>query len=368
MSTNHNAIQSTTTYEKIASACTGAILTSILVTPMDVVKMRLQTQAMNAAAAQNYKSAKSFSSVCCMPADLKKVAGEVCKWNTIPRHERKRLSPTKLRAAAMHECSHGVLRLDAASRASRPSGGILDGVTNIIRQEGPTSLWRGLSPALVMSVPGNIIYFVGYDYLRNAIKDWTVYKQKDYAPLIAGGAARVVAVTAISPIELFRTRLQAAKGVDGFASVMNGVVKLVEKEGAKALWRGLPPTLWRDVPFSALYWMGYEEMKASLSTTGMSDFNQSFLAGASSGMFAAMVTTPFDVVKSRRQIDAGRDVPMFKDIRVPAMLRQIIQQEGYQGLFRGLTPRIAKVAPSCAIMISSYEVGKSFFAKSREQL
>jgi hypothetical protein len=41
-----------------------------------------------------------------------------------------------------------------------------------------------------MSVPGNIIYFVGYDYLRNAIKDWTVYKQKDYAPLIAGGAAR----------------------------------------------------------------------------------------------------------------------------------------------------------------------------------
>jgi hypothetical protein len=29
--------------------------------------------------------------------------------------------------------------------------------------------------------------------------------------------AIVVAVTAISPIELFRTRLQAARGVDGFA-------------------------------------------------------------------------------------------------------------------------------------------------------
>jgi solute carrier family 25 protein 39/40 len=67
-------------------------------------------------------------------------------------------------------------------------------------------------------------------------------------------------------------------------------------------------------------------------------------------------------------VDAGREVPMFKDIRVPAMLRQIIHQEGYQGLFRGLSPRIAKVAPSCAIMISSYELGKSFFAKSREQL
>jgi solute carrier family 25 protein 39/40 len=145
-------------------------------------------------------------------------------------------------------------------------------------------------------------------------------------------------------------------------------MKLVEKEGPKALWRGLPPTLWRDVPFSAFYWMGYEEIKSTLATTDLSDFNKSFLSGATAGMIAAAVTTPFDVVKSRRQVDAGRDVPMFRDIRVPAMLRQIVHQEGYQGLFRGLTPRIAKVAPSCAIMISSYELGKSFFANSRSEL
>ncbi|KAJ2962382.1 hypothetical protein NQZ79_g2555 [Umbelopsis isabellina] len=365
MSTNHNTINATTSYEKIVSACSGAILTSILVTPMDVVKMRLQTQAMSS---PPLKKSKALYTTCCMTtSDIKQMAGEVCKWNTIPRHERKRLSFTKLRAAAMHECSQGALRLDAVNRAAKPTG-LIDGINNIIKQEGPLSLWRGLSPALVMSVPGNIIYFVGYDYLRNAIKDWTSYNNKDYAPLVAGGAARVVAVAAISPIELFRTRLQAAKGVDGFASVLNGVIKLVEKEGPKALWRGLPPTLWRDVPFSAFYWMGYEEIKTTLAATDLSEFNKSFLAGATAGMIAAAVTTPFDVVKSRRQVDAGRDVPMFRDIRVPSMLRQIVQQEGYQGLFRGLTPRIAKVAPSCAIMISSYELGKSFFAKSRSEL
>lgn len=211
MSTNHNTLNSTTSYEKIASACTGAILTSLLVTPMDVVKMRLQTQAMTAA--QHNKIPKATYTSCCMPADLKQIAGEVCKWNTIPRHERKHLPSAKLRAAAMHECSHGVLRMDAAARATRSTGLLVsifchlsifgirqkwlltifivkDGVSNIIRQEGPLSLWRGLSPALVMSVPGNIIYFVGYDYLRNAIKNWTVYNEKDYAPLIAGGGAR----------------------------------------------------------------------------------------------------------------------------------------------------------------------------------
>lgn len=36
---NHN-----TTIEKLLSACTGALITSLMVTPMDVIKMRLQTQ------------------------------------------------------------------------------------------------------------------------------------------------------------------------------------------------------------------------------------------------------------------------------------------------------------------------------------
>lgn len=79
----------------------------------------------------------------------------------------------------------------------------------ITKYEGLTALWRGLSPALIMSVPANVIYFVGYDYLRDYIKPMTQTAQSDYSPLVAGALARTVAVTIISPIELFRTRLQA---------------------------------------------------------------------------------------------------------------------------------------------------------------
>ncbi|KAG0192102.1 hypothetical protein DFQ28_010101 [Apophysomyces sp. BC1034] len=249
-----------------------------------------------------------------------------------------------------------------------------DGIYKIAKYEGATALWRGLSPALVMSVPGNVIYFVGYDYLRDGVRPYVTSNKKDYAPLVAGGVARTVAVAIISPIELFRTRLQAATGVNDFKKVLRGVTSMVEKEGLGALWRGLLPTLWRDVPFSAIYWMGYEESKRAFQSiakqnSGMipfTDLHITFIAGALSGMFAAAVTTPFDVAKTRRQVDAGRDNSSLKDNRVPAILRQIYQQDGLRGLFRGLSPRIAKVAPSCAIMISSYEVGKSFFAKNHE--
>jgi solute carrier family 25 protein 39/40 len=36
----------------------------------------------------------------------------------------------------------------------------------------------------------------------------------------------------------------------------------------------------------------------------------------------------------------------------------IIKQEGVAGLYRGLAPRLLKVAPACAVMIGCYDVGK----------
>lgn len=63
-------------------------------------------------------------------------------------------------------------------------------------------------------------------------------------------------------------------------------MEMVKKSGPIALWRGLPPTLYRDVPFSAIYWMGYEETKQALLNydQDMNGLQASFLAGAFSGM------------------------------------------------------------------------------------
>lgn len=67
--------------------------------------------------------------------------------------------------------------------------------------------------------------------------------------------------------------------------VWNGVSRMVQREGPQALWRGLLPTMLRDVPFSGIYWMGYEKIKHSLQQRqDLSHFQSSFIAGASSGM------------------------------------------------------------------------------------
>lgn len=84
-----------------------------------------------------------------------------------------------------------------------------------------------------------------------------------------------------------------------FLDAFTGVRSMVKTEGMASLWRGLFPTLLRDVPHSAIYWMMYEELKRKLEintqTTHIQQFQYSFIAGATSGT----------VSKKRRSIQIG---------------------------------------------------------------
>jgi solute carrier family 25 protein 39/40 len=70
---------------------------------------------------------------------------------------------------------------------------------------------------------------------------------------------------------------------------------------------------------------------------------------------------PFDTLKTRRQAALGskaeRATNSTASLRTAGLVRHIIQTEGPKALFAGLTPRVAKIAPACGIMIACYEVG-----------
>tara|TARA_R110002060_G_scaffold45961_1_gene57280 strand:- start:320 stop:1108 length:789 start_codon:yes stop_codon:yes gene_type:complete len=254
-----------------------------------------------------------------------------------------------------------------------------------------------------MTVPANIIYFTGYDWLRfNNRSPINRYCSDTYAPLISGATARIVAATAVGPIEMFRTRLQASRSTGGahFAETVQGMGEMIAAHGYTSLWRGLTLTMWRDVPFSGIYWLGYESIRGlltearekgrgrSLAADGSrvrarsrsqsrenhyNTFLDSFIAGASSGAVASILTMPFDVGKTRRQVFepgqmAGAEKALAPEERsMPRFLWHIFREEGLAGLWRGWIPRTLKIAPSCAIMISCYEVGKRAFRSVNER-
>lgn len=322
-------------YQQVLSSCSGALVTSLFMTPLDVVKTRLQTQQKLMLSNKCYLYCNGLMDHLCP-----------CGPNGI---------------------------MTAFAKPKLHFTGTVDAFVKISRHEGVKSLWSGLSPTLVLALPTTVIYFVAYEQFRVKLKEFYLRKRDKSAelpfwlPLIAGGSARVLAVTIVNPLELIRTKMQSEKL--SYTEVGQGFRSMLKVHGILGLWKGFFPTILRDVPFSGIYWTSYETFKKYINVP-QPTFGVSFVGGAISGGIAAFLTVPFDVVKTHQQIEFGekflyaengeRQKPTRSSGTFETM-RKIYVRHGVKGLFAGLTPRLVKVAPACAIMIASFEYGKNFF-------
>nr|XP_022908740.1 solute carrier family 25 member 40-like [Onthophagus taurus] len=316
----------TTPAQQVAASCTGAVITSFFVTPLDVVKIRMQAQ----------KKAMSRCFLYC-------------------------------NGLMDHICGCEPQKNLWFNRPGQFNG-TMDAFVKITKSEGLSSLWSGLSPTLVLAIPATVIYFVTYEQLRLNLKDRhnlnrnqnLSKEQPMWIPLVAGGTARIISASLVSPLELIRTKMQSTRL--SYFEIGEALKVLIKQDGIWGLWKGVFATLLRDVPFSAMYWTSYEAIKSF--GPGVPSFGYSFMAGAISGSIAATLTVPFDVVKTHQQIELGERV-INGDSLKPKSTWQIIthlyREYGYRGLVTGLAPRLIKVAPACAIMIATFEHSKIAF-------
>jgi solute carrier family 25, member 39/40 len=180
-------------------------------------------------------------------------------------------------------------------------------IRHIFVNEGFQGIYAGLAPTLVMGVPSTVFYYAAYDEMvsraRNngdflhAAKEWDAW-----IPFFAGSSARLLTTFLTAPLELVRTRQASRVGEGQQVQGMTAEFRvIVQKEGWGALYKGLGPTLWRDVPFSGIYWVCLEQFRALLSSqmpvvegdssTALRQAGITFVSGASAGMVAAACTT-----------------------------------------------------------------------------
>lgn len=353
-STKPDDVHMITPTQQMISSTIGALTTSIIVTPLDVVKIRLQAQQKNFYRNKCFLYCNGLMEHLCY-----------CVNGNGSSH--------------LHKPGCPSIPLDPRDvkwyRRPIPGhfNGTLDALIKISRTEGVMSLWSGLPPTLLMAIPATVVYFTVYDRLRADMWYWSGSgHQPLWIPVFCGAAARCIAATTISPLEMVRTKMQSKKL--SYWEVGNAIKQLIKSEGPLSLWRGLGPTLMRDVPFSSIYWACYEYMKQRMDQR-QPTLEFSLTAGAISGSIAAITTLPFDVAKTHRQIELGEKDLMDSSKqqskatsrKTADILKNIYRQSGVTGLFSGIVPRVIKVAPSCAIMISCYELGKQFFVKYNKE-
>ncbi|KAI8545003.1 hypothetical protein RHMOL_Rhmol07G0009300 [Rhododendron molle] len=345
--------------ERAFSAAGAAVLSAVLVNPLDVAKTRLQAQAAGIPC-DDLRSMACFETNTMLP-DM-------------------RCSPSCTRAVlgaepACHpDCSRYTGTIDVFYKVVRQ---VFNGHQNV--QEGLARLWRGTNASLALAVPTVAIYLPFYDILRNYSEEFTSRNAPiltPYVPLIAGAVARSFACITCYPIELARTRMQAfkeAKNVvkpPGVWKTLAGVVSPVRStnnlqnlQSYRFLWTGLGAQLARDVPFSVICWATLEPMRRRIlglmgdEPSVANVLGANFCAGFVAGSLAAAATCPLDVAKTRRQIE--KDPSRALKMNTKQTLLEIWRDGGMRGLFTGVGPRVARAGPSVGIVVSFYEVVNS---------
>ncbi|XP_057423677.1 uncharacterized protein LOC130717464 [Lotus japonicus] len=160
------------------------------------------------------------------------------------------------------------------------------------------------------------------------------------------------------PCEVLKQRLQA--GI--FNNVGEALVGTWEQDGVKGFFRGTGATLCREVPFYVAGMGLYAESKKGVQKLLGRELEawETIAVGALSGGLAAVVTTPFDVMKTRMMTAQGRSVPM------TMIAISILRREGPLGLFKGAVPRFFWIAPLGAMNFAGYELARKAMNKNEE--
>jgi len=161
--------------------------------------------------------------------------------------------------------------------AVSPTGtyrGIGHCVADIVRKEGPTSLYRGLLPSLLGIVPYAGVDLCIYSFLKEQYARKHVGQDPGILTLLSCGAISSTCGQVMSyPLALVRTRLQA-QGMQGqekfYGGMVDCFVKTVKQDGVPGLYRGILPNFMKAIPAISISYAMYEKTKELLKNMGVS--------------------------------------------------------------------------------------------------
>lgn len=154
-------------------------------------------------------------------------------------------------------------RLPLAERRNYKS--VLDAITQMIRGEGVTSLWRGSSLTINRAMLVTSSQLASYDSVKETILEKGLLEDGLGTHVLASFAAGFVASVASNPVDVIKTRVMNMKVEAGVAPPYKGAVdcalKTVKAEGIMALYKGFVPTVSRQAPFTVVLFVTLEQVR-----------------------------------------------------------------------------------------------------------
>ncbi|CAG8475810.1 12051_t:CDS:2 [Ambispora leptoticha] len=200
------------------------------------------------------------------------------------------------------------------------------------------------------------------------------------AHLTAGAISGLSSCVLLQPFDLLKTRLQqerqfrnqlqnlSSAKLSPMNSVLVSTVKnIIAKDSITGLWRGTVPTIFRNVPGSALYFLTLSEIRqlfkqySRLHTTALSGSGSSLpvissrdnlIAGMTARGIAGLIVMPATVIKVRYESS------FYSYKSVWSAATSILKTEGFKGFFYGYGATVLRDAPQAGLYVLFYERAK----------
>ncbi|XP_077457484.1 calcium-binding mitochondrial carrier protein SCaMC-2-A-like [Stigmatopora argus] len=232
---------------------------------------------------------------------------------------------------------------------------IMSGLTQMIKEGGVRSLWRGNGVNVIKIAPESALKFMAYEQIKRLIgNDKTTLNI--WERFVAGSLAGVVAQSAIYPMEVLKTRL-ALRRTGQYAGISDCAEQIFRREGAAAFYKGYVPNMLGIIPYAGIDLAVYETLKNGYLQRYGSGGDPGVLVllacGTVSSTCGMLASYPLALVRTRMQAQAAMGGG--QEASMTALFRQILRTEGPTGLYRGLAPNFLKVIPAVSISYVVYE-------------
>lgn len=274
--------------------------------------------------------------------------------------------------------------------------GPLDAIQKTYGREGLKGLYRGFGAVVIGGTPGTIVYLCSYDFFKHFLGDGdptSLSSLQSFSVHFASGMlAESVACIVYVPVDVIKERLQVqalsskvttatttatTNEYSPYKGSWDAFKTILRTEHLSGIYRGYAATLASFGPFSAFYFVFYEEFKhyargktASSTNACREDIPLPLLVAcsASAGALASWITSPLDMAKLRLQVQRGRIASSGNSgtqIYYRNMLDCLVQtftKDGLRGLFRGAGARVLHFAPATTITMTCYEKCRLFYS------
>ncbi|KAI8147254.1 mitochondrial carrier domain-containing protein [Fennellomyces sp. T-0311] len=136
-----------------------------------------------------------------------------------------------------------------------------DGLLRMVKEEGVSSLFRGLGPNVNRAILVTSAQCVSYDTFKDLLLKHSPLSDGMTLHFTSSVLAGLVATTACSPADVIKTRIMAASGKDGKIPATTVMMQMYKTEGLGSFFKGWTPAFIRLGPQTIITFVVLEQLK-----------------------------------------------------------------------------------------------------------